>query len=256
MKRFVERAQPLTIALLGLFVGLLPAEAAAEQKAMTFEHTISKSVRLDYLLHLPPGYRESDESFPLILFLHGAGERGSDLQRLKKHGPPKLLAQGKRIPAIVVSPQCPADSWWTEYLDTLVALLDDIEASHRVDPSQIYLTGLSMGGYGTWALATRQPERFAAAAPICGDGSVIPARRLTRMPIWAFHGEVDAVVPVDESRRLVRAIEAQGGKLVKLTVYSGVGHDSWTAAYDDPDLWQWLFAQRLPEEGRPVEGSR
>jgi predicted peptidase len=230
-------------------VAVLAAPVIAQQPTgQTAEHlstTVTREVSLHYLLALPEGYSETDGSWPLVLFLHGAGERGSDLDAVKTHGPPKLIEAGEKIPAIVVSPQCPEGSWWTHHVDDLLALLDDLQGRLRVDPDRIYVTGISMGGYGTWALAARAPERFAAAAPVCGGGSAVAtAIRVRELPIWAFHGDADAVVPVDESQRIVDAIERFGGSRAKLTVYPGVGHDSWTQTYEDPELWKWLLAQR------------
>jgi predicted peptidase len=224
-------------------------EIAPQHRAMSFHATVTQELHLEYLLALPQGYAEGTQRWPLVLFLHGAGERGSDLSKVEIHGPPKLIAAGRQIPAIVVSPQCPANEWWTAdtHLLALERLLDELVATHRVDEERIYVTGISMGGYGTWALAARNPARYAAAAPICGGGNALPAgRQLRNLPIWAFHGDADPVVPVAESQRMVEAIQRAGGTQAKLTVYPGVGHDSWTQAYEDPALWEWLFAQRRP----------
>lgn len=229
--------------------------AAAQQSAERFTTSVTREIALDYLLHLPPGYSANGDPWPLVLFLHGAGERGSDVERVKLHGPPKLIAAGQQIPAIVVSPQCPADSWWPNHEEDLFLLLDDLVARLNVDESRIYLTGLSMGGYGTWALAAAEPERFAAAIPICGGGQRIGARRLRDLPIWAFHGDIDPIVPVRESVDMVEAIRAAGGRSVRLTVYPGVGHDAWTATYDDPAVWEWLFAQRRGPEPEPSDSG-
>jgi predicted peptidase len=213
---------------------------------MTFKTRISHRVELDYLLHVPATYDQGgkDQRWPLILFLHGAGERGDDVEIVAKHGPPKLVAAGKDLPAIVVSPQCPANQWWTDHLEALTALLDQTARRYRVDPDRVYVTGLSMGGYGTWALVARYSERFAAALPICGGGNRSGLARAMDLPIWAFHGEADPMVPLDETTRLVDAMRNRSAKHVKLTTYPGVLHDSWTQTYDDPAVWEWLFAQR------------
>ena len=203
-----------------------------------------KKVALDYLIALPKGYDAEGDAVPLLLFLHGAGERGKDLSKVKMHGPPKMIEQGHTFNAIVVSPQCPKDSWWSYEVDALIALLDKIERDYNIDKNRIYVTGLSMGGYGTFALAARQPERFAAAVPICGGGELFAAVRLTDLPMWVFHGEADKVVPVEESKRLVRMIQNAGGKHAKLTLYPGVGHNSWGKAYADEKMWDWLFKQK------------
>jgi predicted peptidase len=242
-------------ALAGLVV-FVAAAAGAEQKAMTFRKKIRHTAELDYQLHLPAAYHEdADREWPLVLFLHGAGERGDDVELVKKHGPPKLIAAGTDIPAIVVSPQCPTDQWWTDHLEALAALLDQIERRYRVDADRVYVTGLSMGGFGTWALAARYRERFAAAVPICGGGIVAGLQRVMDLPIWAFHGDADDRVPVEESARLVDALTRRGGKLAKLTVYPGVEHDSWTQTYDDPAVWEWLFAQRRGTRSVPASAT-
>ena len=216
-------------------------EAVERQQASQFEGQIP--VKLNYLLYLPKDY-ESQEKWPLLLFLHGAGERGDDLNRVKVHGPPKLIEAGKDFPMIVVSPQCPPDQWWKPH--ELLALLDDIARQHRVDQDRIYVTGLSMGGFGTWALASQAPERFAAIAPICGGGDKFRARRIRELPLWAFHGDADRAVPVELTRELVEAVRSAGGD-PKLTIYEGVEHDSWTATYENEELYEWMLSHRRGE---------
>jgi len=213
----------------------------AAQEAKAFAAAVTKKVACHYLLHLPKGYERGRKRWPLLLFLHGAGERGRDLDLVKKHGPPRLIAEGHDLPFIVVSPQCPSRRWWAD--DVLAALLDDVIAHHRVDEQRVYLTGLSMGGYGTWSLACEHPERFAAIAPICGGGNRLLAHKLKDVPVWAFHGAQDDVVPLAETEKMVKAVEASGGK-VKLTVYPHAGHDSWTATYANPKLTKWLLRHR------------
>ena len=247
----VMQAACLTlIAFLG--VGFLSGwSMAAERKAdsggqseQMFQKEITKTVSLRYLRYLPKGYGEQkDRKWPLILFLHGAGERGDSLDLVKKHGPPKLIEQEKEFPFIVVSPQCPVQTWWTEMLDPLVALLDEIQSKYAVDPNRVYLTGLSMGGFGSWALGCRNPERFAAIAPICGGGDWFLADRLKNVPVWAFHGAKDPVVPLRESTEMVEALKRAGGD-AQLTVYPEAQHDSWTEAYNNPKLYEWFLSHR------------
>lgn len=203
-----------------------------------------KAKALDYLIALPDGYKEDGDAVPVILFLHGAGERGKDLDKVKMHGPPKMIEKGHDFGAIVVSPQCPANTWWTAHTEVLAALLDKIERTHNVDKKRIYVTGLSMGGYGTFALTAHQPERFAAAVPICGGGTPKQAKQLTKMPMWVFHGDADRVIPAEESTRMVKQMNQADGENAKLTVYKGVGHNSWDKAYADEAMWKWLFEQR------------
>jgi predicted peptidase len=184
-----------------------------------------------------------------MLFLHGAGERGTNLQRVTIHGPPKLVKEGRSFPFIVIAPQCPEGERWQT--DSLLKLLEHVMAENRVDPGRVYLTGLSMGGYGTWKLALAYPEKFAAIVPICGGGDYIDAllanrtkaAALRNLPVWAFHGAKDNVVPLDESERMVNALKKAGVKDVRLTVYPEATHDSWTETYNNPELYEWLLKQ-------------
>jgi predicted peptidase len=201
-------------------------------------------VTLRYLLYLPDEYGKTNRKWPLILFLHGMGERGEDLELVKKHGPPRLVEEGGEFPFIIVSPQCPGDRLWE--VEPLIAVLEEVVSKYAVDEGRIYLTGLSMGGFGTWALAAEYPHRFAAIAPICGGGDPKKARRLRDVPVWVFHGAKDDVVPVGESEKMVKALEECGGN-VKFTVYPEAGHDSWTETYNNPKLYEWFLSQRRGE---------
>lgn len=219
------------------------------QTSQRFEAQIALTARLDYLLYLPPNYdAQTEQQFPLILFLHGSGERGSDLNRVKLHGIPEILETGRDLPFIIVSPQCPADSHWTLHVEALNALLDSVLEQYRVDENRVYLTGLSMGGAGTWMLAGAYPERFAAAVPICARIVPLPLPRLSHLPIWAFHGDADEVVPVSDAQRTADGLNAIGGN-VRLTIYPGVGHDSWSQTYSKPELYDWLLSHRRPQPG-------
>ncbi len=207
------------------------------QQACTFEKEVK--VTLHYLLYLPEDYdKDPNKKWPMILFLHGAGERGNDLEKVKKHGPPKMIAEGSKFPFIVVSPQCPDDRWWDT--DSLFLLLDEIQDKYRVDKNRTYLTGISMGGFGSWDMASKQPERFAAIAPICGGGNPFFGPRLKTVPIWVFHGGKDSVVPLQKSQEMVDAVKNAGGD-VKFTVYPDADHDSWTETYNNPDLYEWFL---------------
>jgi len=216
---------------------------SASQSAEILEGQITFEYK--YLLHLPDGYEmEGKEVYPFVLYLHGSGERGNELNKIRKHGPPKFLDERPDFPAIVVSPQCPAGERWEPL--KLNSLIEKIVATYSIDRSRIYLTGNSMGGYGTWALGSTFPDMFAAIAPICGYGNPrVIARNLKETPVWVFHGMKDPVVKIEESLILVRALEAVDGN-VKFTVYPEAEHDSWTQTYENPEFWEWLFAQVKP----------
>ncbi len=246
----------LVVTLATVFSGCrtVQTESIAKEPMQTskrFQGKITRSVQLDYLLHLPAGYSaQGIKEWPLMLFLHGSGERGSNVNKVAAHGPPKVVKTMKDFPFILISPQCPTDATWRD--DELNALLDDVISKHRVDTNRIYVTGLSMGGYGSWSLGTRYPERFAAIAPICGGGEQIPILLASRekkaamrtMGVWAFHGAKDPVVAVEESQRMTNAMMRAGCNNVKLTIYSDAGHDSWTQAYAEPEIWNWFLAHR------------
>jgi len=201
-----------------------------------------------YQLFLPSFYDKS-EPLPLMLFLHGAGERGENLDKVKQWGPPRFVPERPDFPFIVVSPQCPRGQWWD--LVVLTALIDQIERTYTIDSDRIVVTGLSMGGYGSWGLAAATPERFAAIAPVCGGGDPETADSLVGIPVWNFHGSADRVVPEQKSLEMVAAIVAAGGERVKHTSYPGVGHDSWKQAYSGDPLWNWLLAQRRGASADP-----
>jgi predicted peptidase len=212
---------------------------------------ITQTVVVNYLLYLPQGYRkDAQQKWPLILFLHGQLEWGDDPTILTRQGVPKLLDEGEELPAIVVSPQTPEGKRWWPRTAILGAFLDRIEAIYAVDLQRVYLTGISMGGYGAWALAMRYPQRFAALVPIAGGADFntdeVPPEicGLKDVPTWAFHGEMDVNVPYTESVNAVDALRACGGN-VRLTLYPDAAHvASWERAYADEELWKWLFAQK------------
>jgi len=220
----------------------------------------SGTEEMQYLIFLPKGYHaDAEKEWPLLLFLHGAGERGDDINLVTVHGPPKRIAKepeelrgaarplpfAETCPFIVVSPQCAKDRYWSPA--QLHLLLDKIEAGYKIDKKRIYVTGISMGGFGTWMLTADRPERFAAVAPICGGFDTTQAEKFVNVPLWAFHGDADSVVNVRLSRDMVKAIEEAGGKKAKLTVYPGVNHVSWTQTYENPELYDWFLSHSLGE---------
>lgn len=210
-----------------------------KQVAKSLKTNYEQQVSINYLLYLPKNYNGKDK-FPLMMFLHGSGERGSNLELVKKHGPPKLIEQGIDFPFIIVSPQCPNGIRWKT--NTLIALLDDIIKNYNVDENRIYITGLSMGGYGTWKLANEMPERLAAIIPICGWGDSWTICEIGDLPVWAFHGAKDNVVNPQKSQELVDALMACKGN-AKLTIYLDANHDSWTQTYDNSEIYDWLLKQ-------------
>ncbi|MCC9603323.1 prolyl oligopeptidase family serine peptidase [Stieleria sp. JC731] len=234
LKRWLAVCLLSQLALLG---GVSAEESS--QSAKTLD--ISVPVHMDYLLSLPEGYEPDGKAVPLLLFLHGAGERGDDINVVKKHGPPKMIAAGEKFPFIVVSPQCKKGKIWEPF--QLSALLDQVIRDHNVDESRVYVTGLSMGGFGTWALAAYSPERFAAIAPICGGSELFRARNLKELPIWVFHGAKDSVVPLSRSQDMVDALKKQGNE-PKFTIYPEAQHDSWTETYNNPELYEWLLSHQ------------
>ncbi len=195
-----------------------------------------------YALYLPEGYSK-EKRYPIVFFLHGAGERGDDVELVKVHGPFKRIAMGETFDFICVAPQCPADSFWSYEVQTLNLFVSRICEELNADADRVYLTGLSMGGYGTWALALAHPEKFAAILPVCGVGMPWAAGALKNVPVWAFHGCDDPVVPVTGSIDMVNAVNQAGGE-AKLTVYNGVGHDSWSKTYRNQEVYGWMLAQR------------
>ncbi len=217
------------------------------QQSHNYQGQISLTLvlRLSYLVYLPPEY-EADplRQWPVVFFLHGSGERGDNLELLKVYGLPKLVEQGQSFPFIIVSPQCPASDRWPEHLYALDGLYTEIMANYRIDPAQVYLTGLSMGGNGAWRWAIEQPNRFAALAPICGWSYPERATRIKHLPTWVFHGAKDEVVPISTSEEMVKALRDCGAD-VRFTVYPEAAHDSWTETYANPELYEWLLSYQL-----------
>jgi predicted peptidase len=207
----------------------------------SMDRRTARDVRGQYQIFLPQGYSTNQDRWPLILFLHGGGERGSDIEKVKVHGPLKMAAQRPDFPFVVVAPQVDTNMIWsTARLD---ALLEEVQERYRVDPDRIYLTGLSMGSYGAWHLAMEFPHRFAALAPISGGATPSGMCALKHLPIWVFHGAKDDIIKLDRSEELVERLKRCNGN-VRFTVYPDAGHDAWTRTYEDPGLYTWLLQQR------------
>lgn len=209
-----------------------------------------RTVEMDYQLFVPTTF-DAKKKMPLLLFLHGAGERGTNIEKVKKWGPPRFVDERPDFPFIVASPQCPRGQYWDT--PALSKLLDHLEKTLPIDADQILITGLSMGGFGTWSLIASEPDRFAAAAPVCGGGRRATAPRLTEIPIWNFHGADDTVVHERRSKQMVEAIRAAGGTKIKYTLYPNVAHDSWRKAYSGTELWDWLLEQKLSDRKKDQE---
>jgi len=222
-----------------------PAPAApGTQTAQSAELPAEKGTKttLHYWLALPPASETKPaDGWPLLLFLHGAGERGTDLNKVKVHGPPKLAGTTAELNKfIIVSPQCPAGRW---DLVALKSLIDHTVKTQPVDKNRIILTGLSLGGFATWGLLAEYPDLAAAAVPICGGGKPDTAAKFKHVPIRVYHGAKDDAVPQKRSDEMVEALKKAGGK-PEYTIFPDAGHDSWTAAYADAKLYQWMLEQK------------
>lgn len=196
-----------------------------------------------YVVNLPEQV-EPGQRYPLVLFLHGAGERGEDLDVACRHGYMRYVReQGAQYPFLFVAPQCPEGDYWGCYTESLLHFIDAVCAAYPVDPDRVILTGLSMGGTGAWMLAMADPERFSCLVPVCGTGIVWNAKRLADLPIRIYHGDDDPIVPLEESVTMLRELTRAGAD-VQLTICYGVGHNAWEVAYQDKALIDWMLAQR------------
>lgn len=205
-----------------------------------------KYYNFGYVTYLPEDYDET-KKYPLVFFLHGAGERGEDLDIASRHGFMKhVREEGKEYPFIFVAPQCPQDKYWGCYTESLIAFLDYICDTLPIDKEKVYLTGLSMGGTGTWMLAMAEPKRFAAIAPICGSGLYWYANILTDTPVYMYHGDCDEIISIQESISMLKAIHKSGGN-AQLKICYGVGHNAWDIAYAGDELVNWLLSHKRPK---------
>jgi predicted peptidase len=240
-----------TVALLTLSAISVRSGVADDQRGFlnrVFKDSEGKEYK--YVVFVPHDYKgddAADKRWPLILFLHGAGERGDDGELQAKVGlAPAIRKREKDFPFIAVFPQCDKNSWWRADApdgERAMAILAEIEKEYKTDRDRVYLTGLSMGGMGTWSLSMKYPDRFAALVPICGRGDNAQAEKIAKLPIWCFHGDADKAVAVDGSRSMIAAIKEAGGN-PKYTEYPGVGHNSWDAAYGTDELYTWLLQQK------------
>lgn len=247
----------VSFAVVAVLVSVPAMSGAADAPALekkTFTDPAGKT--LPYRLLKPESY-DPKQKYPLVIFLHGAGERGNNNEAQLVHGVPEFAKPENRqkYPCFLIAPQCPRGDRWADWdakqqtskplepLRLVSELIDQVQKEYSIDPNRIYVTGLSMGGYGTWDLIERYPDRFAAAVPICGGGDPSKAATIAKLPIWAFHGGKDPVVKPELSRTMVEALKKAGGQ-PKYTEYPDVAHDSWVPAYREPEMFAWLFAQK------------
>jgi len=242
--------------VMAVAIGLARVASAGDFRDHLEKHTYTDSTgaKLPYQLMKPDAY-DAKTKYPLVVFLHGAGERGTDNDKQLVHGVKNFASDEhrKKYPCFLVAPQCPGDGWWsgsernrkgrTHPLTLVFELIESVRKEFSIDDSRIYMTGLSMGGYGTWEAIALKPDLFAAAVPVCGGGDTKIAAKIAKIPIWVFHGGKDPVVRPERSREMIEALKKAGGE-PKYTEYTDAGHDSWTATYADPKLHEWLFAQK------------
>jgi len=254
------------VLLAGIALAAAPLAAFAEAKEGSLDllekktYTDADGKKLPYRL-LQPMHVDPKEKYPLVVFLHGAGERGDDNEAQLRHGVREFLTPENRKdrPCFLIAPQCPAEQKWVDVdwaadshvqpkgpsapMRLVLGLIDQTRKDYPIDPKRIYVTGLSMGGFGTWDLLARRPDLFAAAVPICGGGDETTAPKIAKIPIWAFHGAKDPTVKVGRTRAMIEALKKAGGE-PKYTEYPDAGHDSWVPAYKDAAMMKWLFAQK------------
>jgi predicted peptidase len=250
MKGAVVSPQSAILSLTALAFLTAAPGLAGEKVETGFINKVFKGKDGDskYVVFVPHAYTGEAE-FPLILFLHGAGERGDDGERQVKQGigsAIKFKENEKKFPFIVVFPQCSAKGLWQAGgpdADRALAILDEVQKTYKVDTKRVYLTGLSLGGYGTWSLAAAQPDRWAAIAPICGGGDPSMAEKIKDIPCWCFHGDADKAVPVQRSREMIDALKKAGAN-PRYTEMPFVGHNSWDPAYVTGELYTWMLAQK------------
>ena len=220
-------------------------------EAQNFQTILPRTYTLPYWLFLPKNYGDETRTWPLLLYLHGASSRGDDIQSVLASGLPAIASSRDDFPFVLVCPQCPADTWWSDQIAGLDILLKDIADRYRIDQKRVLLTGSSMGGFGVWHMGAVFPDRFAGLVPLCGGGAWFygfpeRARSIANTPVWAFHGSEDPIIPVRESAALVKQVQDAGGN-AQLEIIEGGGHDIWRQVYQRSDVFQWMLDRQLPE---------
>jgi len=252
--------RPLIIVSLSYVIFMSTTSAADNRDRFEPRTFDDAGYKLPYCLLKPQDY-DANKKYPLVIFLHGAGERGNDNQKQLVHGMNDFASDEvmSKYPAFVMAPQCPEGEVWgglsrlaknptppgqlTPALAATLKAVEQLQKEFPFDDKRIYITGLSMGGYGSWTALTHRPELFAAAAIICGGGDPASVSKFKHVPIWAFHGADDKTVPVERSREMIEALKSAGA-MPKYTEYPGVAHNSWAQTYSNPDLYAWLFAHK------------
>ena len=205
--------------------------------------SFNKRINFEYLMYLPDDYYNEEKKYPLMLFLHGAGERGDNVDLIKKHGIPKRIEEGENFPFITIAPQCRDGIWWsnTESINILKKLMQHLILDLKVDKKRVYGTGLSMGGFGIFELALSAPSLFTALVPVCGGTITNDLQNLEKTPIWMFHGEEDDVIPKESSLLIYKYLKEKN-KNILLTIYPNTMHDSWTETYENKEIYDWLLS--------------
>jgi len=260
MNRTVSRHGPASVALVVIvaIAGCAGPPRVERQRALTFEREATQfiTMKMSYLLYLPPGYEDpaaADRRWPLVVMLHGIGENGRDLNKVLKYGPAKQVEAGRDYPFLVMTPQNP-DGLWD--MELLIAAIDRVMRDYRVDPRRVYGTGVSLGGLGTYTLATTAPNLFAAILPVSGWGYPAEMHRIAHLPIRAHHGAADWIVDPDAHAAVIEAHQAAGGSS-ELIIHAGVGHDVWSEVYPRDDWHQWLLRHRHDSESyEQIEAAR
>ena len=206
--------------------------------------------QMKYLIKFPEDY-SSDKKYPALIFMHGAGTKGNNLDLVKANPFFKITEKHQNFPFIVFAPQCHTDTWF-DIMETVNAFVEYVSKKEYVDSQRVCLMGASMGGYAVWQMAMGNPSLFAAIVPICGGGMYWNARRIAKIPIWAFHGDSDSVVKPEESEKMVNTVNKVGGD-AKLTLYKDCGHDAWSQTYSNAAVFEWLLSQK--NSGNSIEGS-
>lgn len=230
-----------------------PARIRTGLSRQEFVGKTERTLRGNYLLYLPEHYGKDKQPLPLILFLHGSGERGRNPNVIANFGPPRTALRQPGFPFLVLAPQCPPGAWWTdtEVTEMVMAVLDHVCKNYLVDTDRLYLTGMSMGGFGAWDLAQKYPDRWAALAVVCGGGNPYLQMRLTHLPTKVFHGAKDRNVPLLFAQQMAGVLQQAGGQ-VELRIYPQLAHEIWTVTYDDPKLYEWFLQHRRGQFRRPA----